>query len=106
MAQRSLSDDVKQQIEEIVQQFNTTIDYAYEVRYKGNYVYLDRKSYFGKATPICRLKYTGDMRAWEFAIYKYSTERYDDGDWLFPGSQYVDGTIEGALKAGVEAYPA
>jgi hypothetical protein len=52
-----------------------------------------------------RLTYTGDPASWEFAIYKYSDERYDAAEWLFPGSEHVDGTIEGALKAGLEAYP-
>jgi putative transposase len=42
---------------------------------------------------------------WEFAIYKYSDERYDADEWLFPGAGYVDGTLEGAMRAGLEAYP-
>jgi hypothetical protein len=44
------------------------------------------------------------MDKWEFAIFKYSAETYDPGEWFFPGSQHVDGTIEGAMKAGLEAY--
>jgi hypothetical protein len=32
-------------------------------------------------------------------------EVYDSKEWFFPGSQDVDGTIEGALRAGREAYP-
>jgi hypothetical protein len=38
--------------------------------------------------------------------YKYSDERYDEEEWFFPGAGHVDGTIEGAMKAGLEAYPA
>jgi hypothetical protein len=45
------------------------------------------------------------MDAWEFAIYKYSDDQYDAEEWFFPGSQHVDGTVEGALKAGLKAYP-
>lgn len=45
------------------------------------------------------------MTKWEFAIFKYSSEAYDPEEWFFPGRDYVDGTIEGALKAGIEAYP-
>ena len=45
------------------------------------------------------------MNEWEFAIYKYSDERYDPNEWMFPGAEYLNGTIEGALKAGLEAYP-
>ena len=46
------------------------------------------------------------MQKWSFAIYKYSDEQYDEEEWFFPGSEHVDGTIEGAMKAGLEAYPA
>jgi len=45
------------------------------------------------------------MDAWEFAIFKWSSERYDPEEWMFPGSEWVDGTIEGAMKAGLQAYP-
>jgi len=41
----------------------------------------------------------------EFAIYKYSNERYAPDEWFFPGDQHVNGTIEGAMRAGLEAYP-
>jgi hypothetical protein len=104
-AKAKITDDVKNQVAEIVKRFNQTVDYPYIARYKGNYLYLDRKTYFGNAVPICRLEYTGDMQNWEFAIYKYSSERYDPEEWMFPGISHVDGTIEGAMKAGMEAYP-
>jgi len=73
-------------------------------RFRGNYLYLDRSDY-GQIGPICRLKYTGDMENWEFAIFKWSSERYDPKEWMFPGSEHVDGTIEGAMMAGLLAYP-
>ena len=38
------------------------------------------------------------------SIYKYSSNRYDPDDWFFPGFNHVDGTVEGALKAGEEVY--
>ena len=41
----------------------------------------------------------------KFAIYKWSREQYDSDEWFFPGVEFVDGTIEGAMKAGLEAYP-
>jgi hypothetical protein len=70
----------------------------------GKFLYLDRKDY-GRLQPICRLEYTGNMQEWSFAIYKYSDERYDEEEWFFPGAEHVDGTLEGAMKAGLEAYP-
>jgi hypothetical protein len=44
------------------------------------------------------------MNNWGFAIYKYSAGRYNPDEW-FPGDEYVDGTIEGAMMAGLHAYP-
>jgi len=31
--------------------------------------------------------------------------KYDPEDWFFPGQPYLDGTIEGALKACIATYP-
>ena len=39
------------------------------------------------------------------AIFKYSSETYDPHEWMFPGSEHLDGTINGALKASTAAYP-
>ncbi len=54
---------------------------------------------------ICRLEYRKRKPHWIIAIYKYSTDRYDPEECFFFGSDLVDGTIEGALKARMEAYP-
>ena len=67
-------------------------------------MYLDRYDY-GRVGPICRLRYTGSMDDWEFAIFKYSDKCYDTDEWMFPGSGHVNGTVEGAMRAGLEAYP-
>jgi hypothetical protein len=106
MGKERIPDEIKAQVNEIVARFNEgsgdpTCFYA--ARFRGSYLYLDRSD-FGRIGPICRLKYTGDMNNWEFAIYKYSSGRYDPHEW-FPGDEYVDGTIEGAMRAGLHAYP-
>ena len=44
------------------------------------------------------------MDNWGFAIYKFSVDRYDPEEWFFPGANEVDGTITGAMKAGMIAY--
>jgi hypothetical protein len=44
------------------------------------------------------------MDNWDFAIYKYSDDCYDPEEWYFPGAEEVDGTVTGAMKAGMKAY--
>jgi hypothetical protein len=98
---------VREQALSAVEQFNQNelVDSGsrYIARFKGKYLYLDRDD-SGDVGHICRLEYAGAKRGWYFAIYKYSDERYDEEDWFFPGNQLVDGTVEGALKAGMVAY--
>ncbi len=108
MAIKRIPEDVKKQVDEIVDRFNQQVMqdplYFFVTRYRGLYLYLDRKD-VDIVSQLGRLKYTGDMDDWEFAIYKYSSERYDPDEWFFPGSQFINGTVEGALKACLEAYP-
>jgi hypothetical protein len=109
VAAKAIPADVRQRAEEAVERFNQEVlgggGVRYVPRFKGQYLYLDRQT-SGSAGPICRLKYTGAFDRWEFAIYKYSSGSYDAHEWFFPGSEQVDGTIEGALRAGLAAYPA
>lgn len=108
MSSQRIPQEVKQQVDKIVDDFNqheiSDPNIYYITRYRGRFLYLDRFSY-GRSGPICRLEYTGSMDNWEFAIFKYSNERYDPEEWFFPGAGHVNGTIEGAMKAGLEAYP-
>jgi hypothetical protein len=108
MTRKGIPENIKKQLEETVNRFNNEIiqdpDYFYRIRYRGDFVYLGRET-FGTIHPICRLKYTGKVDGWEFAVYKYSDGRYDPDEWMFPGAGYLDGTVEGALKAGLRAYP-
>ncbi len=107
MPTKSIPNDVREQVKAIVDQFNRDVfidsDRSYIPRFRGKYLYLDRED-FGSVGPICRLEYTGDMKKWQFAIYKFSSERYDPEEWFFPGEEFADGTVEGAMKAGVKAY--
>ena len=108
MRKKSIPKDVKKEVTQIIERFNDEVlgdfESFYIRRWRGNSLYLDRNDY-GTICHICRLEYTGKMTKWEFAIFKYSSEAYDPEEWFFPGRDYVDGTIEGALKAGIEAYP-
>ena len=108
MRSKGIPESIKEQVEEIVKRFNEESignpDQFYVTRYRGNYLYLNRND-FGIVGPVCRLEFNGKMDDWDFAIFKYSTERYDSDEWFFPGFELVDGTVEGAMKAGMEAYP-
>jgi hypothetical protein len=105
---RSIPEAVKTQVLERITAFNREVlqdpHVSYQPRYQGAFLYLDRWDY-GQAGRICRLRYTGTLDRWEFAIYRYSDERYHSDEWLFPGAEELDGTLEGAMRAGMAAYP-
>jgi len=107
MSANAIPVEVREEALVIIKRFNQEVladsGCRYVPRFKGKYLYLDRDD-MGKVGRICRLEYKRRQRLWEIAIYKYSTDRYDPEDWFFPGNELVDGTIEGALKAGMEAY--
>ena len=100
----SISKEVREQVQAIVDKFNcdgfADREQSYVPRFRGKYLYLDRKDY-GSVGPICRLEYTGDMKNWQFAMYQYCSAQY--GESSFPGQQFVDGTVQGAMKAGAQA---
>ena len=109
MAKPKIAPEIKEQADAIVARFNAETlknkPYAhYVTTYRGAFLYLGHQR-SGKLRPVCRLKYAGDMEKWEFAIYKYSDERYDPEEWFFDGAGEVNGTIEGAMRAGLRAYP-
>ena len=108
MAKKLIPDDVKKDVADIVEQYNqkelSNLPCYFVARFRGNFLYLDRYDYDRKNS-ICRLKYTGNFKDWEFAIFKWSSETYDANDWFFPGGELFDGTVEGAMKAGMKAYP-
>ena len=109
MAKPKIAPEIKAQADAIVARFNaeqlSDRPWAhYVTNYQGAHLYLGHQR--GRQFwPVCRLKYTGDMEKWEFAIYKYSDNRYDPEEWFFDGAGEVNGTIEGAMRAGLKAYP-
>ena len=107
MAEKVIPDDIRGQIEARVEQFNQAElgdGVGYKIRYRGKYLYLERfdQEY---TYQVCRLAYNGAIDNWDFAIYKHSRNKYDPDDWFFPGTGHLDGTVEGAMRAGLEAYP-
>jgi hypothetical protein len=74
--------DVPSSAQQIVERFSRATlrsTAACVARFKGMYLYLDRKEYGSAPVAICRLKYTGSFNNWEFAIFKHSSNRYDSG---------------------------
>jgi hypothetical protein len=108
MPRTRIPDAIKPQVADRITAFNRAVlqdpHVYYQPRYQGAFLYLDRCDY-GRVGRICRLTYTGTLDRWEFAIYKYSDDRYDPDEWFFPGAEQVDGTLEGAMRAGLAAYP-
>ncbi|MEP7108143.1 MAG: hypothetical protein ABI760_09170 [Ferruginibacter sp.] len=109
MTKSLLTKDVRQEATMLIDAFNKktlkgSTDVFYIPKFKGNFLYLHRKEY-ANISPVARLTYTGDFKKWEFAIFKWSREQYDPEEWFFPGVEHVNGTIEGAMKAGLVAYP-
>jgi hypothetical protein len=109
MAKTKISEDIQEKANTIIDVFNAKVykkksGVEFYSVFKGDFLYLNRKE--GKRDgPIARLKYNGKIDNWNFAIYRWSNERYDPDEIFFPGSKHLNGSIEGALKAGHEAYP-
>jgi len=111
--------DIQEEVQKLVDEFNrqhfkkadsimraffgNKVKPGYSVRFKGKYLYLDRNDHI-KPSPICRLTWNGKMDDWGFAIYKYSRNQCDSEEWFFPGADEVNGTVTGAMKAGMKAY--
>jgi hypothetical protein len=97
---------ITEQAAEAVRKFNEKqflegdMEYLYTI--DGKYVYLKmrRKK---NISPIARIEFTGDPKAWKFAVYNPATESFSENT-EFPGVEYIDGSIEGAMKAGVSAF--
>jgi len=110
MAVSKIPEEVQLQVAKIVADFNKAKlgkkGCKYVAQYKGNYLYLLQDEGIGKLAPTVRLKFRGKIDNWEFAIFKWSSESYTDDTFGMPGYEFVDGTVEGAMKAGLKLYPA
>jgi len=105
----NIPENIKEPIEKIVDEFNATklkkLDCKFVTQYKGNYLYLLLDEGMPKLAPTLRLEFTGDMNKWKFGIFKWSSETYTTDYGFIPGSEFVDGSIAGALQAAIIAYP-
>lgn len=101
--------NIQEALEERVKKFNkkklADAPCKYCIDARGKFIYLRYLYPNNTLENVARLTYSGNLEEMEFAIFKHSTQKYDAKDWLFPGDEFVDGTIEGAMKAGLVAYP-
>ncbi|MDD2468141.1 MAG: hypothetical protein PHI97_29535 [Desulfobulbus sp.] len=107
MAGKTIPKEIQREVHSRIEQFNQQTlqgECRYIGRFKGLYLYLDRADYGYKAIPIARLEFTGALDGWDFVIFKYSTGDYDPDEGMFPGTEHLDGTVEGAMRCGLEAY--
>lgn len=110
MKKSTIPPEIKEDVLQRIEQFNNTHlahlkdEIEYRAEFKGKFLYLKRKEFFN-VSPVARLTYKGKMNNWDFAIFKWSREKYDPDEFFFPGAEDLDGTIEGAMKAGLKAYP-
>jgi hypothetical protein len=109
MAANSIPAEIQRQAQNVIEHFNNKkimVNSKYVPRFKGAFLYLDREDYGSSPSEICRLKYIGSLDKWEFAIFKHSSNRYDPDECMFPGTKHLNGSIEGAMLCGMEAYHA
>ena len=109
MAKTKIPKEIQDKVNTIITDFNAKVykkklGVEFYGLFKGDFLYLNRKE-GERDGPIARLKFNGKIDNWNFAIFKWSNERYDSDEFFFPGSKHLNGSIEGALKAGHEAYP-
>ena len=83
--------------------FNDQNDCYFETRFAGKFLYLDFVQNM-MSEQRCRLTYNGNMDDWLFDLFEWSSEKYNTEDDFFNGADEIDGTIEGAMKAGYLAY--
>jgi len=108
MSSKKIPPNIKQQSTDIIERFNQQELKGvcnYIPRFSGGFLYLDRVDYNSRKSEICRLSFNGLIDNWDFAIFKYSSNKYDPNEWFHPGAQHLNGSIEGAMRCGLEAYP-
>ena len=127
---KSIPKEIKEQVLQIVADHNKKNKTNFEISFRGKFAYLSKLKLsdvnpflaiiakrMGVSadklpqqhnqtveTKLGRLTYSGQMDNWDFAVFKYSRETYDPNEFMFPGYEELDGTIQGALNAGLQLY--
>jgi hypothetical protein len=72
-----------------------------QVRFRGQFAYVEGHLPDGEVLPLCRLRYGGYASSWGFAIYRASHDDYQDS--VLPSGQFA-GTPEEALDCAGGLY--
>ena len=72
-----------------------------EVRFRGQFAYIDGHLPDGEVLPLCRLRYSGSASSWGFAIYRASNDDYQAS---YLPSGVSSGTPEEALDCACGLY--
>ncbi len=72
-----------------------------EVRFRGQFAYIDGHLPNGEVLRLCRLRYAGSAGTWGFAIYRAS---HDDYEPSYLPSGTLSGTPEEALDCACGLY--
>jgi hypothetical protein len=99
-----VQDEIHEQIDSFNKKHLARKSCKYVTDIKGKFIYLMYLRPGEAPERVSRLTYNGDLKNMSFAIFKYSSETYSSSE-MFPGDGHVNGTLEGAMKAGLEAYP-
>jgi len=81
-------------LEHVWREIATLRDPALEVEKVGRFCYITHAG-----SPLCRLGYRGELEIWDFAIYKYSSNRYSDDEFGFLSFGKVAELVRDALSA-------
>ena len=115
-----ISKEIKEQVQQIVTDYNAANKVRYVVSFKGGFCYFSRmdkrpmlinilSKFFKNSGPneqesqLARLKWTGNMDSWDLAIFLYSKETYTTDYWGFPGSEKFRGTVQSLMECNL--YP-
>ncbi|MET7846604.1 ATP-binding protein, partial [Streptomyces sp. NPDC005356] len=49
-----------------------------EVRFRAGFAYVSGELKDGEQIPLCRLRFTGALHTWGFALYLASRDKYED----------------------------
>ena len=71
------------------------------IRHRGTFSYIDAALTDATTLKLCRLRYVGSARQWQFAIYRASHDDYDES--IFPTGLPI-GTCQDALDTACGLY--